>query len=250
MTSPAAYLSMVADQVGPSKDALTCVAPAMLQHAYKAWLCASSIAHFVEGRRVPPCKAFCRQAESVCPFFRPRIDTHAGDPSFICKDPGIQANVGDDGVEDESRCFQLCHVVKSQDIHDAYCTRRRDSGPCPDLHHRIDDCPKLAVAGTQDSTLPPVPGVNGSSGADHHNVTSAATGSDAGRRLAASAAAVTTVWLLVRELVGARVGGNAGPGGGCGSCAVAVLVAGFDIASIHVQRTDVEHRRCLGLLLW
>lgn len=130
--------------------------------------------------------------------------------SICLADPGIQANVGDDGVEDESRCFQLCHVVKSQDIHDAYCTRRRDSGPCPDLHHRIDDCPKLAVAGTQDSTLPPVPGVNGSGGADHHNVTSAATGSDAGRRLAASAAAVTTVWLLVRELVGARVGGNAG----------------------------------------
>ena len=59
--------------------------PYLFQEAYKQWLCASALTYFVNGRPVRPCTSFCQQVEATCPFFRPKVDTHEGDPSFICK---------------------------------------------------------------------------------------------------------------------------------------------------------------------
>ena len=60
----------------------------MLQDAYKQWLCASALTYFVNGRPVRPCNTFCQQVEATCPFFRPKVETHEGDPSFTCKGRG------------------------------------------------------------------------------------------------------------------------------------------------------------------
>ena len=58
----------------------------LLQKAYREWLCAVYIPFYVDDTLVKPCNAFCSKVEETCPFFRPAVkETHAGDPSFICK---------------------------------------------------------------------------------------------------------------------------------------------------------------------
>ncbi|KAL8620777.1 hypothetical protein ACOMHN_043820 [Nucella lapillus] len=71
------------------------------QEAYKHWLCASTLPFYLEGHTVRPCSTFCQQVEAMCPFFRPKVDTHEGDPSFICKDQiGVQQKVSSDIPEE------------------------------------------------------------------------------------------------------------------------------------------------------
>ncbi|XP_029633987.1 transmembrane protein FAM155A-like [Octopus sinensis] len=91
--------------------------------AYREWLCAVSIPFYVDGVFVKPCNAFCSKVEETCPFFRPALkETHAGDPSFICKDPFIAShknyievlrdgeNKSDDDNNVSQDCYERCHL--------------------------------------------------------------------------------------------------------------------------------------------
>lgn len=78
--------------------------------SYKNWLCAMHVPYYVGDEKVLPCVEFCVNVEEICPFFRPQIlVTHAGDPSFICKDPDI---VSRDVLlyGEEPSCYKLCHL--------------------------------------------------------------------------------------------------------------------------------------------
>ncbi|KAK6194787.1 hypothetical protein SNE40_000345 [Patella caerulea] len=48
----------------------------------------------------------------MCPFFRPRnIDTHTGDPGFICKDKDISTDARFTKYGSEPYCYKLCHLI-------------------------------------------------------------------------------------------------------------------------------------------
>ncbi|ESO83891.1 hypothetical protein LOTGIDRAFT_168931 [Lottia gigantea] len=81
--------------------------------AYKEWLCATHLSFHKLGKRTPPCDSFCTRIEQMCPFFRPRnIDTHVGDPGFLCKeDKDIPTDPGS-VYGSEPYCYKLCHLIK------------------------------------------------------------------------------------------------------------------------------------------
>ncbi|CAI9719356.1 NALCN channel auxiliary factor 1-like [Octopus vulgaris] len=127
--------------------------------AYREWLCAVSIPFYVDGVFVKPCNAFCSKVEETCPFFRPALkETHAGDPSFICKDPFIAShknyievlrdgeNKSDDDNNVSQDCYERCHL-ESQ-LAASQSTTGCDSIPSQNFlsssKHRIKD-PSQAV---------------------------------------------------------------------------------------------------------
>ncbi|XP_054270473.1 NALCN channel auxiliary factor 1 [Macrosteles quadrilineatus] len=66
------------------------------QEAYRQWVCASLVPHWLHGRhRVKPCRSVCQRVEQKCPFFLPgdRAPSYptqyAGEPTFLCLDPNI-----------------------------------------------------------------------------------------------------------------------------------------------------------------
>ncbi|GFN74159.1 hypothetical protein PoB_000066500 [Plakobranchus ocellatus] len=83
------------------------------KQAYKDWLCANTISFYTNRVKIPPCSEFCSHVEEMCPFFRPKIDTHAGDPGFICKDPEINLPTAADLPGHE--CYSPCHIRASND---------------------------------------------------------------------------------------------------------------------------------------
>ncbi|XP_071086008.1 NALCN channel auxiliary factor 1-like [Haliotis cracherodii] len=88
--------------------------------AYKEWLCATKLTYYHNNmdQPVPPCGDFCSKVEKMCPFFRPdNDDTHAGDPSFICKDPEIASQSSLYG--NPPGCYKLCHLLA--DYNDVHC---------------------------------------------------------------------------------------------------------------------------------
>ncbi|KAK7091077.1 hypothetical protein V1264_010790 [Littorina saxatilis] len=113
----------------------------LLQEAYKQWLCASTLTYYLQGQTLRPCKTFCQQVEAMCPFFRPKVDTHEGDPSFICKDPEIEGGVHPDGSHVTSACFHLCHVISGAEIKQTFCGTNQSR--CEDLQGQLEGCPAL-----------------------------------------------------------------------------------------------------------
>ena len=56
-----------------------------LQAAYKSWLCSVAITYYLNRQQVPPCRIFCEQVETRCPYFLPELEgQYAGEPSFLC----------------------------------------------------------------------------------------------------------------------------------------------------------------------
>ncbi|KAK7482753.1 hypothetical protein BaRGS_00026051, partial [Batillaria attramentaria] len=183
-------------------------------HAYKEWVCATTIPYYIQGRHVPPCPSFCQQVEAMCPFFTPKKDTHAGDPSFICKDPGIERHV------DHSPCFQLCHVVSKDDIRSAYCGS--PNATCPDMYKELH-CP--------DIRLPAHALSDNETGS--HNATSAATGSAVlGNHVTRTAVAL----LLV-------IGGWMGVCAMCGTVVTVWVGVGVGLLESAAAQYDEEERR-------
>ncbi|XP_059164146.1 uncharacterized protein LOC131947082 [Physella acuta] len=109
--------------------------------AYKHWLCSRHLKFYHQDQQVPPCFEMCASVEEMCPFFRPSVQTHAGDPSFICKDHQMKLP----GASNNQGCYRLCHLLSEADLSESYCAH---PAHCP----LLKNCHPLQLTSSPDTS--------------------------------------------------------------------------------------------------
>ncbi|XP_076029831.1 uncharacterized protein LOC143018357 [Oratosquilla oratoria] len=160
--------------------------------AYRLWVCSQLFPFYAGGRHILPCLAFCRAVEQRCPYLHPLDKPVAGEPTFLCQDPGIgelEDQVSSYGQPD--CCYRNCSAdVTLGRLHE-------------DSHHHpvsfCHDCPpspSSSSSSSSSSTSSSKKDSSSSSSSSASTSSSYKSSSGPGKRLRREVAAVETVVVL------------------------------------------------------